>query len=92
MTALDKDREKIDAIDEQIARLFEERFQVVHDVIDYKMANGLPILNSGREKEITAKNTERIQDDRIRPYFRKWYEDLLVLSKEYQKEIQKEGE
>ena len=88
MTALEKDREKIDDIDRQITELFEERFRVVQNVIDYKMKNGLPILNSGREETITAKNTGRIRDDRIRPYFQKWYAELLVLSKEYQKEIQ----
>lgn len=88
MSALDEDRKKIDAIDEQIAKLFEERFNVVHDVIDYKIENRLPILNSGREEEITAKNTALIEDNAIRPYFRQWYEDLLVLSKDYQKEIQ----
>lgn len=88
MTALDKDREEIDEIDEQIAGLFEKRFKVVQDVIDYKIENHLPILNSGREEEITAKNTALIEDDDIRPYFQQWYEDLLVLSKNYQKEIQ----
>lgn len=81
---------KIDTIDKQIAELFEERFNVVKDVIDYKIENRLPILNSGREKEITEKNTNRIQDEDIREYFKVWYEELLLLSKEYQKQIQDE--
>ena len=49
MSRLDKDREKIDEIDAQIAKLFEERFETVRDVIDYKIENRLPILNSDRE-------------------------------------------
>lgn len=90
MSRLDEDRKKIDTIDKQIAELFEERFNVVKDVIDYKIENRLPILNSGREKEITEKNTKRIQDEDIREYFKVWYEELLLLSKEYQKQIQDE--
>lgn len=90
MSRLDEDRKKIDTIDKQIAELFEERFNVVKDVIDYKIENRLPILNSGREKEITEKNTNRIQDEDIREYFKVWYEELLLLSKEYQKQIQDE--
>lgn len=90
MSRLDEDRKKIDTIDKQIAELFEERFNVVKDVIDYKIENRLPILNSGREKEITEKNMNRIQDEDIREYFKVWYEELLLLSKEYQKQIQDE--
>jgi chorismate mutase / prephenate dehydratase len=90
MTRLDKDRQKIDEIDEQIAKLFEERFETVRDVIAYKIENRLPILNSDREKEITEKNVKRITDDDIKPYFKAWYNDLLALSKEFQKEIQDE--
>ncbi len=90
MTRLDKDRQKIDEIDEQIAKLFEERFETVRDVIAYKIENRLPILNSDREKEITEKNVKRITDDDIKPYFKAWYNDLLALSKEFQREIQDE--
>lgn len=90
MTRLDNDRKKIDEIDEQIAKLFEERFQTVRDVIDYKIENRLPILNSDREKEITEKNVKKIQDDDVKPYFKAWYNDLLALSKEFQRQIQDE--
>lgn len=90
MSRLDDDRKKIDEIDKKITELFEERFNVVKDVIDYKIENHLPILNSGREQEITEKNTKRIQDEDIREYFKVWYEELLLLSKEYQKQIRDE--
>lgn len=90
MTRLDNDRKEIDEIDEQIAKLFERRFEIVRDVIAYKIENHLPILNSDREKEITEKNVNRIEDEDIQPYFRAWYNDLLALSKEFQREIQDE--
>lgn len=88
MTRLDKDRQHIDEIDAQIAKLFEERFETVRDVIAYKIENRLPILNSDREQQITDMNVKRIQDEDIQPYFRAWYNDLLALSKEFQREIQ----
>lgn len=90
MTRLDNDRKEIDEIDEQIAKLFEKRFETVRDVIAYKIENHLPILNSDREKEITEKNVNLISDEDIQPYFRAWFNDLLALSKEFQKEIQDE--
>lgn len=90
MSRLDEDRKMIDQIDRQIAELFEKRFEVVRDVIDYKIENRLPILNSGREAEITKKNTAIVRDEDIREYFKVWYEELLLLSKEYQKQIQEE--
>lgn len=90
MSRLDEDRKKIDVIDRQIAELFEKRFEIVKDVIEYKIENRLPILNSGREAEITRKNTALIQDEDTREYFKVWYEELLLLSKEYQKQIQEE--
>ncbi len=90
MTRLDQDRKQIDEIDKQIAELFEKRFEIVRDVIDYKIENRLPILNSSREEEITEKNVGRIEDEDIKPYFRAWYNDLLALSKEFQQEVQDE--
>lgn len=83
-------RNRIDEIDAQIADLFTQRFAAVRDVIDYKIQNRLPILDSGREDEILEKNVSRISDEDIRPFFRMWYQDLLKLSKEYQKQIKEE--
>ena len=36
---LDEDRRSIDEIDAKMAALFEERFKIVADVIDYKIEN-----------------------------------------------------
>lgn len=87
MNRLEEDRKAIDEIDKEITELFEKRFTVVEDVIAYKMENDLPILNSGREDDITKKNTERIQNEDIRPYFTEWYKKLLALSRQYQQDI-----
>ena len=89
-TRLDLDRLEIDSIDAEIARLIEKRFTVVRDIIDYKIENRLPILDSGREQQIIEKNTDRIQDDDIRIYFKRLYTDMLALSREFQDDILRE--
>lgn len=45
-------RGKIDAIDEQLVKLFTERMGIAADIAAYKRRNGLPVLNAGREQEI----------------------------------------
>jgi monofunctional chorismate mutase len=89
-TRLDLDRQAIDDIDARLAELFEKRFEVVRDIIDYKIENRLPILDSSREKQIIETNVSRIQDDDIRVYFRKLYADMLDLSREFQDDILRE--
>lgn len=89
-TRLEKDREAIDQIDAQIAALFEERFTIVKDIIDYKVENRLPILDSGRESTIIDRNSLLVKDPDIRKYFRQTYTRMIELSREYQDEILKE--
>ncbi len=87
MTKLEESRAKIDAIDAQLTQLFEQRFEEVKKVIEYKLEHHMPILNESREEIIIHKNESLIQDDDIRPYFLLWYKEMLALSKEYQQEI-----
>lgn len=89
-TRLDLDRAKIDEIDAQLAQLFEQRFEVVRDIIDYKVENRLPILDNSREKQIIENNASRIEDDDVRIYFRKLYMYMLDLSRDFQDDILRE--
>lgn len=86
---LDEARKEIDRIDTEMAALFEARFAAVRDVISYKMEHGLPVLDTGREEEIRSRNAGRITDPALREYYRKWFDRLLTLSKEYQEEIRR---
>lgn len=87
MSRLDEDRKEIDEIDEKMAALFEKRFGVVADVIQYKMENNLPILDQGREEVIIEKNCQRIQNEELRELYKEYFMELLQLSKKYQKQI-----
>ncbi len=45
-------REKIDRIDDQLCALFAQRMEIVEQVARYKKENGLPVLNTSREREV----------------------------------------
>ncbi|MCL2199049.1 MAG: chorismate mutase [Defluviitaleaceae bacterium] len=52
-------RKKIDTIDNELLNLFEQRMKVVTDVAAYKKANGIPVLDRGREEEKLNKITDK---------------------------------
>ena len=52
MNKLEQARTQIDAIDREMAKLYEARLDAVKDVIAYKIENDLPILDSGREQVV----------------------------------------
>ena len=89
-TRLELDRQQIDEIDAQLAELFEKRFEIVRDIIDYKVENRLPILDDSREKQIIETNVSRIKDDDKQIYFRRFYTSMLELSRDFQDDILRE--
>lgn len=87
MNELEKARKEIDAIDGELARLFEKRMQAVNDVAAWKKANEMPVFDGGREAEVIAKNESRIEDDDLKEDFGKWIQYLMDLSKKRQREM-----
>lgn len=45
-------RSNINAIDEQLQKLFDQRMELCFKVAEYKIANDMPVFQSGREQEI----------------------------------------
>ena len=84
---LEKARKRIDEIDAEMVKLFEERFAAVKHVIAYKIRNHMPILDNDREEEIRRKNADLLEDEDLRTYYLAWFDEMLALSKEYQKEV-----
>lgn len=84
---LEKARTKINAIDEQMASLFEERMKAVEDVILYKQAHQMPIFDESREQFVIEKNSQYIQEDKYVEYYRQFIKDLMDVSKKYQKSV-----
>lgn len=52
-------RNKIDSIDDEIARLFAERTRVACDIAEYKRAHDMPIFQGGREEEVLRRTVEK---------------------------------
>lgn len=80
-------RDKIDKIDREITSLFEQRMDVVKEVIDYKIKHKLPILNSSREEQVIEKNTAYLKNAEYAPYLREFYTDLMTVSRKMQADI-----
>ncbi len=87
MNKLEECRLKIDAIDNEIIRLYEERMEAVKDIAEYKIENGLEILDSSREKTMLEKNSLKISNVELKKYYHHVLTGFLDASKEMQKEI-----
>ena len=87
MNKLEECRLKIDAIDNEIIRLYEERMKAVKDVAEYKIENGLGVLDSSREKTMLEKNLLKISNVELKKYYHHVLTGFLDASKEMQKEI-----
>ena len=83
MDALDKARREIDAVDAELAALFERRMAAVLAVAKYKQAHGLPIFDAAREKVVLDKAEARIQDPTLRPYYRDHVQNMMDAAKHY---------
>ena len=77
-------RDKIDAIDAQLLELFKERMAVVSKIAGYKKERGLPVRDPEREKQMLAALTADSGD--LEPYVRRFFKQILKLSREYQEE------
>lgn len=82
-------RQKIDRIDKEIAKLFEERMKCVEEVIHYKIENNLEIFDEKREKIVVEKNKKLISDKKYEKYYVEFIKDVMKISKNYQRDILK---
>ena len=78
-------RTKIDAVDDQLLKLFLERMELAEEVAAYKNEHNLPILNRGREREILAKVTQKAGDKERYAYH--LYSTLFELARSRQAEL-----
>lgn len=83
---LDELRAEIDIIDDQLINLFEERMEVASKIGQYKKENGLPVLNSQREREILNNIADKSKPE-MKSYLRVLYSLLFELSRSYQEKI-----
>lgn len=83
---LDELRLEIDKIDDQLIKLFQERMEVAAKIGQFKKENGLPVLNSQREREKLNDVADKSKPE-MKSYLRVLYSLLFELSRSYQHKI-----
>lgn len=87
MSDLNNYRDKIDEIDSQLVKLFEERMDVVQNVVEYKIKNNLPIYNGSRELEVIKKNIAKLENKSYSDYAERFFESIMEISRQHQNKI-----
>ena len=80
---LDELRKKLDAVDDDIAGLFERRMNIVREIAAVKSEKGLPAYDPRRESEILGRIGAAMPDE-IKPYCEQIFRALFEASKAYQ--------
>ena len=93
MKTLEEARAAIDAVDQEIVRLFEKRMTLCRDVAQYKIAHHMPVLDRSREEIVLASRMSMLKERRWAGDVRALYECIMACSRAEQERIlREEGE
>ena len=92
MSDIDDYRNRIDEIDKEITKLFEERMDTVINIANYKKDRNLPIFNRDREDEVVEKNVGYLKNNDYAEETRKFFISLMEVSRELQSRKMLEAE
>jgi len=81
---LEKQRKRIDEIDQELVQLFEERTQAVEDVAKIKSANNMKILDSGREEKVIEKVQNYLKNPELKDEVADLYQNIMRISRSHQ--------
>lgn len=84
MKDLERLRNEINVIDDDISRLFIQRMAVVLDIAKYKAEHRIPILHAGREDEILSRLTQDL-DGTMAGCMKELFVSIMGISRAYQK-------
>lgn len=87
MKDLSELRQEIDVIDKELLGLFERRMDVAAQVGDYKRAHHLPVLDSGRERQVLENRLARVKN----PAYTGYAEQLFLALMDYSKDLQRQS-
>jgi 4-amino-4-deoxychorismate mutase len=59
MSGLEPYRRRLDGLDDEIARLLGERFEVCREIARHKLDEGVPMMQPGRVEEVRARYLAR---------------------------------
>lgn len=77
-------RDRIDQIDDDLTRLFEERMEIASNVAKYKVKNDLPVFQPEREVQVIEKNLDRLTNENMSSELVQFYKSVMNISKGYQ--------
>ena len=86
---INKLREEINVIDNEICRLFEKRMKLSLEIGEIKKKSGVPIAFPDREREIVNRLRNNV-DDWCKDYVSELYNYIFAISKECQKRLWKD--
>lgn len=89
MLDLDTLRREINAVDEQLAKLVEQRMDISSEVARYKLEHGIPVLDSAREEQVIERMRASVRED-IRDDIEQLYRLMMKLSRERQHRLMEE--
>lgn len=87
MQDLSEIRIQINETDNEMAKLFVKRMELVSKVAEYKKKNGLPIYDPKREEQVIENGIERIENPELRSYYVNYLKSVMELSRSYQRNI-----
>jgi len=77
-------RDKLDVIDKEIVRLFEERMEICGDVAEYKIGTGKAVYDGEREKQKIAAVRELAHNDFNKEAVKEIFSQLMAISRRFQ--------
>ena len=83
MSELEQLRGDIDAIDRQIVDLMKQRMETVAQVAEYKKANNIPVLDTGRERALLSKVGQEAGEE-LADYIQSMYRTIMAASRSYE--------
>ena len=83
-------RDQIDQIDRELARLFQDRMEVVDKVGQYKQARGIPVLDNKREREVLEAKAELARDGGMQADLAALFENIMAISRRRQRKLVRE--
>ncbi len=83
-------RDKIDEIDKKIVELYEERMSVSEQVADYKLSNGMNVLDKGRERAKLEAVKALTHNDFNSKGIEELYNHIMSISRKRQYDIMEE--
>ena len=87
MKEIEVTRQNIEALDKEIAALFEKRMILARDVAEYKKERGLSVKDQARENALLSKNRAYISDPEIEEYYVELQKTVMALSCKYQERL-----